>query len=83
MTDARMTRIEDLGGVLGRLPARPRIVVSGNAATPWTVLREIDAQLESYTLHLLNPHPGVPDRDGVVLETAFVGPGARRSPRVA
>jgi acyl-CoA hydrolase len=83
MTDARVTRIEDLGGVLGRLPARPRIVVSGNAATPWTVLREIDAQLESYTLHLLNPHPGVPDRDGVVLETAFVGPGARRSPRLA
>jgi acyl-CoA hydrolase len=83
MTDARVTRIEDLGGVLGRLPSRPRIVVSGNAATPWTVLREIDAQLESYTLHLLNPHPGVPDREGVVLETAFVGPGARRSPRLA
>ncbi|MGZ5418636.1 MAG: acetyl-CoA hydrolase/transferase family protein [Nocardioides sp.] len=82
--DARKTvRIEDLGSALAGLPAEPRVVVSGNAATPWTVLREIDVQLESYVLHLLNPHAGVPDREGVVLETAFVGPGARRSPRLA
>jgi acyl-CoA hydrolase len=82
--DARKTvRIEDLGSALAALPARPRVVASGNAATPWTVLREIDAQLESYVLHLLNPHAGVPDREGVVLETSFVGPGARRSPRLA
>ena len=82
--DARKrVRIEDLGSALAGLPARPRVVASGNAATPWTVLREIDAQLESYVLHLLNPHAGVPDREGVVLETAFVGPGARRSPRLA
>ncbi len=78
-----MTRIEDLGSALDRLPPQPRIVTSGNAATPWTVLREVDARLESYTLNLLNPHPGVPDREGVVLETAFVGAGARRSPRLA
>jgi acyl-CoA hydrolase len=78
-----MVRIEDLGSALAALPARPRVVASGNAATPWTVLREIDAQLESYVLHLLNPHAGVPDREGVVLETSFVGPGARRSPRLA
>ena len=82
--DARkMIRIEDLGAVLAGLPARPRVVVSGNAATPWTLLRALDAHLEAYVLHLLNPHPGIPDREGVVLETAFVGPGARRSPRLA
>ena len=82
--DARKTvLIEDLGSALAGLPERPRVVASGNAATPWTVLREIDAQLESYVLHLLNPHAGVPDREGVVLETSFVGPGARRSPRLA
>lgn len=79
----RTIRLEELGSVLGGLPVHPRVVASGNSATPWTVLRELDAQLESYTLHLLNPHPGVPDREGVVLETAFVGPGARRSPRLA
>jgi acyl-CoA hydrolase len=78
-----MIRLEDLGAVLRGLPARPRVVASGNSATPWTLLRELDAQLESYTLHLLNPHPGVPDREGVVLETAFVGAGARTSPRLA
>ncbi len=83
MEARKRVRIEDLGSALAGLPARPRVVVSGNAATPWTVLREIDAQLESYVLHLLNPHAGVPDREGVVLETAFVGPGARRSPRLA
>lgn len=76
-------RVEQLDEVLGRLPARPRVVASGNSATPWTLLRELDARLEHYTLHLLNPHPGVPDRDGVTLETAFVGPGARRSSRLA
>jgi acyl-CoA hydrolase len=84
VVDARkMVRVEDLGAVLRGLPAHPRVVASGNSATPWTVLREVDAQIEAFTLHLLNPHPGVPDRDGVTLETAFVGPGARRSPRLA
>lgn len=80
---ARTIRLEDLGAVLAALPARPRVVASGNGATPWTALRELDAQLETYTLHLLNAHPGVPDREGVVLETTFVGPGVRRSPRLA
>ena len=61
----RTTRVEDLGSVLGDLPDRPRVVASGNSATPWTLLRELDVHLESYTLHLLNAHPGVPDREGV------------------
>lgn len=84
MVDARKSvRLEDLGSVLRRLPPRPRVVASGNAATPWSLLKEFDAQVESYVLHLLNPHPGVPDREGVLLETSFVGAGARRSPRLA
>ena len=82
--DARKTiRIEDLGSALADLPPNPRVVASGNSATPWTLLKELDAHLDRYVLHLLNPHPGVPDRDGVTLETAFVGAGARRSPRLA
>jgi len=75
-------RLDDLAAHLGGLPGRPRVVVSGNAATPWSLLRAFDRQVEAYVLHILNPHIGVPDRDGVVLETPFVGPGARRSPRL-
>ena len=73
----------ELDRLLAALPPRPRVVVSGNAATPWTLLRRVDAALETYVLHLLNPQAGVPDREGVTLETPFVGPGARRSPRLS
>jgi hypothetical protein len=73
----------ELDRLLAALPPRPRVVVSGNAATPWTLLREVDAALETYVLHLLNPQAGVPDREGVTLETPFVGPGARHSPRLS
>lgn len=64
------------------LPENPRVVVSGNAATPWTLLGMLDRVCPRYVLHLLNAQAGVPDRDGVVLETPFVGPGARRSSRL-
>ncbi len=69
--------------ILDTLPAEPRVVVSGNHATPWEVLKEIDPALPSYRLWALNGQPGLPDREGVVLETPFVGPGMRRSPRLS
>ncbi len=69
--------------ILDALPTEPRVVVSGNHATPWEVLTEIDAALPSYRLWALNGQPGLPDREGVVLETPFVGPGMRRSPRLS
>lgn len=75
--------MRELDRLLAALPPRPRVVVSGNAATPWTLLHQLDAALESYVLHLLNPQPGVPDRQGVTLETAFIGPGARHSSRLS
>ena len=68
---------------LRTLPENPRIVVSGNHATPWHTLGLVDATLASYRLWVLNGQPGLPDRDGVVLETSFVGPGMRRSPRLS
>lgn len=68
---------------LARLPADPRIVVTGNHATPWTTLRLVDESLASYRLWMLNAQAGVPDREGVTLETSFVGPGMRRSPRLS
>ena len=72
----------DLATALRRLPPDPRVVVSGNHATPWHTLALVDAELESYTLWALNGQPGLPDREGVVLETSFVGPGMRRNPRL-
>ncbi len=69
--------------LLARLPANPRLVVSGNHATPWHVLGDIDERLASYRLWALNGQTGLPDREGVTLETSFVGPGMRRSPRLS
>jgi acyl-CoA hydrolase len=73
----------DLDHLLADLPLRPRVVVSGNAATPWTLLHQFDSAVDTYLLHLLNPQTGVPDRPGVTIETPFVGPGARHSLRLS
>ena len=64
-----------------RLRARgweePRVVVSGNFATPWELLRVADASLERARLFVLNAQAGWPDRPGLVTETPFVGVGVR------
>jgi acyl-CoA hydrolase len=73
----------DLARALTGLPANPRVVVTGNHATPWHVLKLIDEEVGEYRLWALNGQPGLPDRDGVTLETSFVGPGQRRSPRLS
>lgn len=61
---------------------RPRVVVSGNHATPRTLLAAVDRVLPTYRLWAVNAQPGVPDRDGVEHETPFVGAGVRRSERL-
>ncbi|MDQ3788759.1 MAG: 4-hydroxybutyrate CoA-transferase [Actinomycetota bacterium] len=58
----------------------PRVVVSGNFATPHRVLDVLDKAVAEYRLFVLNAQPGIPDRDGVTLETPFVGPGMRGRP---
>lgn len=68
--------------LLRELPANPRIVMSGNHALPRHALSVIDAELEQYRLWALNAPAGLPDREGVCLETPFVGVGMRRSPRL-
>lgn len=73
----------NLDEVLRSLPANPRIVTSGNHAFPAALIAEIDQRLDQYHLCVLNAPVGIPDRDGVVLETPFVGPGMRRSPRLS
>jgi len=58
------------------------VVAAGNFATPWHLLGEVDRLLPTYRLWMLNAQPGVPDREGVDLETCFVGVGMRSSPRL-
>ncbi|GAA1805231.1 MAG: acetyl-CoA hydrolase [Actinobacteria bacterium] len=70
-----------LASVFSALPDNPRIVVSGNAATPPVAIGIIDATLERYTIHALNAGKGVaPEREGVTAETCFVGGGMRKHP---
>jgi acyl-CoA hydrolase len=59
-----------------------RVVASGNFATPTGLLAAVDAAQPRYRLFVLNAQHGIPDREGVTLETCFVGPGMRRSPRL-
>ncbi|MEI6407415.1 MAG: acetyl-CoA hydrolase/transferase C-terminal domain-containing protein [Actinomycetes bacterium] len=78
----RIIEIEQLKKVLQALPENPRIVVSGNFAPPMTLLGILDSVLPTYRLHMLNAQPGIPDREGVTHETAFVGAGMRKSSRL-
>jgi len=66
-----------LGAVLARVAVGARVVASGNFAMPGLALGVVDKALAEYRLFVLNAQPGVPDRDGVTLETPFVGPGMR------
>lgn len=56
--------------------------MSGNFATPFTLLNMFDRHVADYRLHMLLAQWGIPDRDGVTYETAFVGPGMRDHPRL-
>lgn len=67
---------------LGVLPGNPRIVVGGNFATPWRALAVLDGALARYRLFALNAQPGMPDREGVTLESPFIGPGMRGRSRL-
>ena len=78
----RTISVEQLRRVLQDIPENPRVLVSGNFATPKSLLREFDSAVPKYILHMLNAQVGIPDRDGVTYETAFVGPGMRNSPRL-
>lgn len=71
-----------LAAIFAGLPANPRVVASGNFAAPNTLLRILNESVAEFRLHMLNAQLGIPDRDGVTFESAFVGPGMRRSPRL-
>jgi acyl-CoA hydrolase len=78
----RIISLEELGRTLATL-TKPRVVMSGNMAVPWEVLRVLDANVAEYTLHALNAPKGIPTRDGVTAETCFVGPGMRKHPNLS
>lgn len=78
----RVVTLEQLRSVFSNLPARPRVVASGNFATPRAILDALDQAVPEYRLHMLNAQAGLPKRDGVTYETAFVGPGMRHEPNL-
>jgi len=78
----KVVSIEQLSAVLADLPDNPRVIASGNVATPTVLLDVLDRQIPSYRLHMLNAQRGIPDRDGVTYETTFIGPGMRGSERL-
>jgi acyl-CoA hydrolase len=68
--------------MFGVLDDDPRVIASGNFAAPHTLLTLLDTEVASYRLFMLNAQHGLPDRDGVTLETCFVGAGMRNSKRL-
>jgi acyl-CoA hydrolase len=71
-----------LASLLTVRPHAPRVVAGGNFATPWQALAVLDAAVAEYRLFALNAQPGMPDRDGVTLESPFVGAGMRGRERL-
>lgn len=72
----------ELAKVLEALPAGVRVVASGNFATPKTLLSLADKHIAEFRLFMLGAQSGIPDRDGVIFESPFLGPGMRRNPRL-
>jgi acyl-CoA hydrolase len=79
----RIAGEEQVRTALDSLPgSEPRVVVAGNFATPWTLLRLLDRTRSRYRVFVLNPQPGWPRRAGVITESPFIGPGVRGEPDV-
>ncbi|HTU78403.1 MAG TPA: acetyl-CoA hydrolase/transferase C-terminal domain-containing protein [Solirubrobacteraceae bacterium] len=61
----------------GLSSGEPRVVASGNLATPRSLLASLERALPRYRLFMLAAQAPLPERDGVIFETPFVGPGMR------
>jgi acyl-CoA hydrolase len=57
--------------------AEPRVVASGNHASPRLLLQTLDRAVERYRLFMLAAQGPLPARESVVFESPFVGPGMR------
>ena len=77
----RIVSVEGLIAQLGSLPGpEPRIVVSGNFATPMVLVRALEAALDRCRVFALNAQSDWPRHRGFISETPFVGPGMRHDP---
>ncbi len=79
-------RTTDLDEVTARLAAlgrgEPRLVVSGNYATPVPLVEAAGRAFERCRLFALNAQAPWPSVPGAVCETPFVGPGMRHEPHL-
>ena len=76
----RIISEQELGKRLGSLSeTAPRVVVTGNWASPRRALEILDASLESYRVFMLGSRHPISSRPGVRYETPFVGAGMRHS----
>ncbi len=69
-----VARIGALGG------SEPRIVISGNCATPFTLIRALTQALERCRVFQLNAQYDFAGHPSFICETPFVGPGMRHDP---
>jgi acyl-CoA hydrolase len=72
--DQAAGRLRALGG------REPRVVVTGNFATPFTLVRALVQSLERCRVFELNAQYDFAAHPGVICETPFVGPGMRHDP---
>ena len=78
----RKVTSSELAPVFANLEGPQRIIASGNFATPKSLLKLVDENIPEFHLFMIGAQPGIPDRDGVIYETPFIGAGMRRSPRL-
>jgi acyl-CoA hydrolase len=72
--------VEQLQQALSALEgSEPRVVASGNHASPRVLLGALEDSIERYRLFMLAAQGPLPARDSVIFETPFVGPGMRDS----
>ena len=77
----RIVSVEELTTQLGTLPGpEPRVVVSGNFATPAVLVQALGSALDRCRVFVLNARAGWPHHPGFISETPFVGPGMRHDP---
>ena len=75
------TSVEEITRRLAALPGRePRVVVSGNFATPTVLMGALGAARERCRVFMLNAQSSFEPHPGFISETPFVGPGMRHDP---
>ncbi len=74
----RVVEQPELERAMEALPMlEPRVVASGNMATPWRLLHAAERCLPRFRLFMLNAQTPLSERAEVIFETPFVGPGMR------